>query len=194
MVISGSLILLLYCIIINTQIGHWPSDRLLQDLSWPRTLYSYMYSLTALLYVQFSYLTCNELEDEYLILFFSLWYRIISMSPRYRIYLFILLVFSAFNTVLPPQARGGGEGGGPGACPSPPTGSSSGSRTPTRSYSSPSPPTPAPRQKSLLLLQKNKRRKSNNMKKGGGPCTFFTVFRICEEFSQRNRLSIQHFA
>ncbi len=49
-----------------------------------------------------------------------------------------ILIFSAFNTVLPPQVRGGGglggsssEGGSFGACPSPPTGSS-GSRTPTR--------------------------------------------------------------
>jgi len=52
-------------------------------------------------------------------------------------FLNIFHLFSAFNTVLPPQARGGGEGGGPGACPSPPTGSSSGSRTPTRYTSTP---------------------------------------------------------
>ena len=41
-------------------------------------------------------------------------------------------ILTAFNTILPPSIRCGGEEGGVLACPSPPTGSSSGSRTPTR--------------------------------------------------------------
>ena len=41
-------------------------------------------------------------------------------------------ILTAFNTILPPSIRCGGEEGGGLACPSPPTGSSSGSRTPTR--------------------------------------------------------------